>query len=101
MHSAQIILIQENAKMANKKISWAVLEDEGDFRPGDKVDFLVMYPEHRKLCEALKEGRSWYDIIYPRNDGMIGSVALPQKRSISSVQNVSKSRRPGKKARKV
>ena len=86
---------------SSKKNMWAALEDESDFRPGDKVDFIAMYPEHRLLCEALKEGRSWYDIIYPRKDGLLGSVSLQQKRSIVSVQNVVKPKRSGKKARKV
>jgi hypothetical protein len=87
--------------MAAKKNMWATLVDEGDFHSGDKIDFLAMFPEHRLLCEALKEGRSWYDIIYPRGDGLLGSVGLPQKRSILNVKNVVKSKRPGKKARKV
>jgi hypothetical protein len=87
--------------MANKKISWVALEDERDFHLEDKVDFIAMYPEHRMMCEALKEGRSWYDIIYPRQDGLVGNVVLSQKRRIASVHHVSKSTRPGKKARKV
>jgi hypothetical protein len=88
------------ASATTKKNMWAALEDEGEFRPGDKIDFLAMYPEHRLLCEALKEGRSWYDIIYPRRDGLLGSVSY-QKRHISTVKDVPHSKRPGKKARKL
>lgn len=84
----------------SKKNMWAALEDESDFRPGDKIDFIAMYPDHRALCEALKDGRSWYDIIYPRSDGILGSVNLPQKRHISTVKNIQHSKRPEKKLRK-
>lgn len=42
-------------------------------------------PEYRLLSDALKEGRSWYDIIYPRSDGLVGTL-LSQKRHNSAMK---------------
>jgi hypothetical protein len=82
----------------SKQNTWVVLDNNGNFQSGDKVDSLKMYPEHHALYEALKEGRSCYDIMYPHDDGLI---SLPQKRHISTVKNIQPSKRPEKKARKL
>lgn len=45
------------------------------------IDFGVINPDYRILSDALKEGRSWYDIIYPRNDRLVGTVLSHTRRN--------------------
>jgi hypothetical protein len=61
-----------------KKTIQIVLDDKNDASKHEISDFREIHPDYRLLSDALKEGRSWYDIIYPRSDGLVGTL-LSQK----------------------